>query len=904
MRIFSLERLDDHPIKATVTRTLKPHTSPVVSSTIDATGSLLATGGADGVVKVWDIRGGYATHTLHGHSGVISALGFFTASSASKKAEKSESKSKKRRRSEVDDTEHEETAAYRLASGDEEGKIRIWHLQKRKCVAVLDSHVSVVRGLNFDETQQLLLSGSRDKTVMLWDAATWEVKTTIPVLESVETAGFIAGKGALYTGGETGRLRIWWMNGQEATEDQPARAEGQNITEVIFSQTLSCLMAVHADQNLILHSTEGIPNKPGPKTAPLPVIRRISGTHDEVIDLAYVGGSDKLIAVATNLEEVKVLSVAPQDTKDAAEGDQSTYFGSDVGLLQGHEDIVISLTADWSGHWLATGAKDNTARLWRIDPSTKRFTCAAVFTGHAESLGAVALPQIIPSPDSAAYKNPLGHPPAFLITGSQDKTIKRWDTSKLSANPSEPQKVTRATYTRRAHDKDINALDISPIPSSQLFASASQDRTVKMWSLEDGEAIGVLRGHKRGVWSVKFAPRDTPTISGESGGKASNSRGLVLTGSGDKTVKLWSLSDYSCLRTFEGHTNSVLKVLWMPPASKVEQPKDDFDDLDEDETMQADKRANDSNAKPSPPQIASSGSDGLVKIWDASSGELECTLDNHTDRVWALAIPPQHHHHSDQQRHQHEADTKQRTLISGGSDAVLTFWTDTTATTFTAALETSNQRIEQDQDLQNHIRVGSYREAITLALQLNHPARLLNLFQSVVGKYPPEEGSLTGVRGVDDVLGSLGDEQLWALLGRLRDWNTNARTNLVAQRVLWAVFRLYPASKFTAGMRRGGAGIRVDGGEDDAVERRGKMGTQKGSMKDMLDALKVYTERHYRRWEELMDESWLVEYTLREMDEVSGVAGPGSSLIDGVKMNGVESIKGSIGAQRDVVMLE
>jgi U3 small nucleolar RNA-associated protein 13 len=43
-------------------------------------------------------------------------------------------------------------------------------------------------------------------------------------------------------------------------------------------------------------------------------------------------------------------------------------------------------------------------------------------------------------------------------------------------------------------------------------------------------------------------------------------------------------------------------------------------------------------------------------------------------------------------------------------------------------------------------------------------------------------------------------------------------------------------------------------------------------MKDLLRALEVYTERHFRRLDELVDESFLVEYTLREMDEIGGGA--------------------------------
>ena len=79
MRFFALNASDaeDDTIELELLRTLKPHTSPVVTLATDRTGTLVGTGGADGVVKVWDIRGGYTTHTFHGHGGVVSALHFF-----------------------------------------------------------------------------------------------------------------------------------------------------------------------------------------------------------------------------------------------------------------------------------------------------------------------------------------------------------------------------------------------------------------------------------------------------------------------------------------------------------------------------------------------------------------------------------------------------------------------------------------------------------------------------------------------------------------------------------------------------------------------------------------------------------------------------------------------------------
>jgi U3 small nucleolar RNA-associated protein 13 len=74
---------------------------------------------------------------------------------------------------------------------------------------------------------------------------------------------------------------------------------------------------------------------------------------------------------------------------------------------------------------------------------------------------------------------------------------------------------------------------------------------------------------------------------------------MVATGSGDKTVKLWNLDDYSCLKTFEGHSNSVLRVDFLNAGM----------------------------------QLVSTASDGLVKIWKILEEECITTLDNHEDKV-------------------------------------------------------------------------------------------------------------------------------------------------------------------------------------------------------------------------------------------------------------------------------
>ncbi|EGC45628.1 U3 small nucleolar RNA-associated protein [Histoplasma capsulatum var. duboisii H88] len=871
MRIYSLTQLEEPSpsIQVELLRTLKPHTSPVVTSAIDATGTLLATGSSDGSIKIWDIRRGFATHTFHGHGGVISALSFFEAAGSNAADGPSRNKKSTGSKSSYASDRHRNgdrgppAVGFRLASGSEDGKILIWDLHRRSSIASLESHVSVVRSLSFSPSENALLSASRDKTLIMWDARTWKTRRIIPALESVEAAGFLSDESLCYTGGENGRLRIWDPNrGSEVIRDQDPGHEQEAIIACEYSANLPWIMTIHADQTLRLHSIEPLLSlKPGMKIEPLPIIRRISGNDDEVIDLACVGRDRSLVALATNTEYIRIISTNKEHATDSQSREEQNYFGAEVTHLEGHDDIIICLDVDWSGCWLATGAKDNTARLWRIDSESSSFTCFATLTGHAESLGAIAFPRSQPPPSSPAYKDPLNHPPPFLFTGSQDRTLKRWDTSKISASNGHKPSAPKALYTRKAHDKDINALDVNY--SSTLFASASQDRTAKIWSVEDGSVLGILRGHKRGVWSIRFGPRDTPVITSDSG--TSTSRGIVATGSADKTIKLWSLSNYSCLLTFEGHTNSVLKLLWLPPPL--------IDGENEDISSRG--------AIQMHPLVASAGADGLVKIWSPYSGEIETTLDNHEDRVWALATP------STSSIDKSTDNNLGFALISGGVDSVVTFWKDTTSATLSAAVNASNERIEQDQQLQNYIHAGAYREAITLALQLNHPARLLSLFTTALNGSQTtscaerEKESLTGNPDIDTVLQSLDKDNLYSLLLRVRDWNTNARTAPIAQRILYALSRSYPPSIFIdlASHRR-------------AVPRDQAGGRNKykpQSMKEILDTLVAYTERHYKRIEELVDESYLVEWVLGEMD--GGIGGGG--LLNG---------EAEMGRNQDVIM--
>ncbi|HEY9802763.1 MAG TPA: AAA-like domain-containing protein [Leptolyngbyaceae cyanobacterium] len=90
------------------------------------------------------------------------------------------------------------------------------------------------------------------------------------------------------------------------------------------------------------------------------------------------------------------------------------------------------------------------------------------------------------------------------------------------------------------HQAAVMAVDISP--DSSLIASASLDRTIKLWR-RDGKQIATLKGHEGGVRAVKFSP------DGQ----------MIASASEDRTIKLWQ-PDGTLLKTFVGHTASVWGV--------------------------------------------------------------------------------------------------------------------------------------------------------------------------------------------------------------------------------------------------------------------------------------------------------------------------------------------------------
>ncbi|VEU22645.1 DEKNAAC103657 [Brettanomyces naardenensis] len=709
LRIFNVET-------GTVIKTVRLSSACYITAA-DATSSLFSFGLTDGSVIVWDIEGSFITHNFKGHGGTLCSLAFY-----------GELNSKN----------------WKLASGDITGTVKIWDLVRRRCIFTAKEHTSAVRGLGFSHDGATFVSAGRDSLAIVYNTHHWKELKSIPVEMAVEASGFvrIGQEEYLYVAGEGCIMKVWDLARETlfAETERPIKStEELMMTQVIpLPENPDKLVAILSDQTV---EDLDISGDFGESNHIIPVTRRMAGNHGTIADIRYVGPHLDRMALATNSPSLRIVDF------------ENRPF--DMELYSGHRDLVNMLDVTIDGLWLATGSKDNTARLWRYDESGDKFHCYAVFEGHSASVTAVALP-----------RTPIDRYPRFLITASEDLTIKKW----VIPKPDEDNQVSvvkTSEYTRRAHDKVIHAIDVSP--NNDYLATASHDKTAKIWDLQSGETVGVLRGHKRPVYDIRFCAYDR----------------LVATCSGDQTAKVWSLEDFTCTRTYEGHANAVQRISFM-----------------------------DRNQ-----YIVGAGADGLIKIWQVSSGECVQTLDNHDNRIWAMFV---------------KDDGGE--FVTADADGAITIWKDNTAEAKDEADAAEKIKVEKEQELRNCISEGDWVRAFGLALKLDHPMRLYNVVKSCIAANQ-DNGSILGSIELEESIGKLDDEKVKLLFRRIRDWNTNARLFSIAQKLIRVILTRYEPDRLS--------------------QIPGIMG--------YIDAIIPYSERHYGRYDGLVEESYMLDYVAKKM---------------------------------------
>ena len=181
-----------------------------------------------------------------------------------------------------------------------------------------------------------------------------------------------------------------------------------------------------------------------------------------------------------------------------------------------------------------------------------------------------------------------------LASGSQDRTIRLWCLNN-----------GKFKRTLMGHRDAVNSVAFSP--DGQTLASGSWDGTIRLWNPNNGNLKSTLTGHTDGISSVAFSP------DGQ----------MLASASGDQTIRLWNPNNGKHIRTLTGHTNMVDSVAFSPDGQT----------------------------------LASGSRDQTIRLWNPNTGNFKSTLTGHTDDISRMTFSPDG-----------------QTLASGSRDDTVRLW--------------------------------------------------------------------------------------------------------------------------------------------------------------------------------------------------------------------------------------
>jgi platelet-activating factor acetylhydrolase IB subunit alpha len=279
--------------------------------------------------------------------------------------------------------------------------------------------------------------------------------------------------------------------------------------------------------------------------------------------------------------------------------------GEFIKTLKGHTNTVNGLDFTPRGTHLASCSTDLSIKLWDLTSRNSSngqhppYVCVRTLRGHDHTISAVRFLPLLSGNSTLSEQrgsenhrqqqqsaSSSGAPNSgsvlasaagcqFLLSASRDATVKMWDVE-----------TGFCDHTVSDHGDWVRCLAVQMHANSTgdganasgVWASSGNDTVIRVY--EGRKPLMELRGHEHVVESLAFLTEE-PFKSAASSSASRESkhveavRDYLASGSRDRTVRLWKLSEAACLATFVAHENWVRSVLIHPSGNYIISASDD-----------------------------------------------------------------------------------------------------------------------------------------------------------------------------------------------------------------------------------------------------------------------------------------------------------------------------------------